>query len=149
MRYITLSVDENRQYRQRKIWPDLEVFVGFSDCDPRFFRLYCIPESYRQASAWAVSEGLGRETIFMQDDVWLPHGPGFENWFAQYDAAPLLILGQTEADGGVAPKAFSATPEIWELLAGVWTGEGRIIPAWMPIVEEYGLVLDVAKGLGG
>lgn len=78
----------------------------------------------------------------------MPNGPGFDKWQAKYET-PLLIFGQTEPDGRVAPKAFAASPEIWLLLAEVWDGEGRIIPAWMPIVEKYGEVLNVTRNLGG
>jgi hypothetical protein len=148
LRYISLSIDRARVHRQRRIWRDLEIFTGVTGCDPYNYRQVCIPQAYRNLSQWAVGEGLGRETIVMQDDVWLPHGPGFDRWFAQY-SAPLVVLGHTESNGGVAPKAFAADPEIWVMLSEVWTGEGRIIPAWMPIVSEYGLVLDVTRGLGG
>lgn len=149
MRYIAVSIDVTRQARMRRILPALEIFPGTEGCDADNYRLICIPDAYRRLADWAVGEGLDREAIVMQDDVWIPHGSGFDMWFAEYDQFPLLILGHTEPDGGVAPKAFSATPEIWSMLGEVWDGTSRIIPAWMPIVEEYGEVLDVTRGLGG
>lgn len=149
MRYVAVSIEPSRIDKLRWLLPDLEVFEGTRGCDLYNFRQVCIPDAYHRLGQWAVSEGLDRESIIMQDDVWIPHGPGFDGWIAEWAEVPFLILGQTESNGGVAPKAFSATPEVWQLLARVWDGERRIIPAWMPIVEEYGEVLNVTRGLGG
>lgn len=149
MRFVSISLDPSRIRVQRKVVPDLEVFEATGGCNNLDYRKVCIPKTYHRLGEWALAEGLGRETIVMQDDVWVPHGPGFDHWISEWAEVPLLILGQTEKSGAVAPKAFSATPEIWSLLAGVWTGEGRIIPAWMPIVEEHGTVLNVCQSMGG
>lgn len=149
MRYVAVSIDQHRIDILRRILPDVEVFEGTRGCDLYNFRQVCIPDAYHRLGQWALAEGLGRETIVMQDDVWIPHGPGFDDWISEWAEVPLLILGQTESTGNVAPKAFSATPEIWLLLADAWDGTGRIIPAWMPIVEQYGTVLNVCRGLGG
>lgn len=150
MRHIVVSIDRGRTDKLRRMYRGLEIFPGVDGCsdDPEDYRKVCIPQAYRNVTEWAVSEGLGREAIVMQDDVWMPNGPGFDKWQAKYET-PLLIFGQTEPDGGVAPKAFAASPEIWQLLAEVWDGEGRIIPAWMPIVKKYGKVLDVTRDLDG
>lgn len=148
MRIVSVSLDPSRIRIQRKLFPNLEVFEATGGCTSLDFRQVCIPKTYHRLGQWALSEGLGRETLVMQDDVWSPNGPGFDGWISEWAAMPLLILGQTEPSGQVAPKAFSASPEIWVRLAEVWDGEGRIIPAWMPIVEEYGMVLDVCRRLG-
>lgn len=148
MRYVAVSIDQSRIDKLRWIIPDVEVFEGTRGCDLYNYRQVCIPNTYHRLGEWAVSEGIGRETVVMQDDVWIPHGPGFDNWISEWDAEPFIILGQTEPNGQVAPKAFLAEQFIWRKLAQVWDGEGRIIPAWMPIVEEYGMVLDVTRGLG-
>jgi hypothetical protein len=148
MRFITLSVNAARVDRLRRFLPDIEVFAGTEGCDRSNYRTVCIPDSYYRFEQWAVAEGIGLETVVMQDDVWIPHGGGFEDMHYSYPSN-LIIYGRTEPDGTVVPKAFSATPAVHLLLADVWTGEGRIGPAWMPLVEEYGLVLDVTQDMGG
>lgn len=147
MRLVTISLDPSRVRKQRKVYPDLEVFEATGGCTNVDFRQVCIPETYRRLAVWAVEEGLGRSDIVMQDDVWGPNGDGLDGYNRSFDTS-LLIYGTTEVSGMVAPKMFSASPEVWQLLTEVWTGEGRIIPAWTPIVEEYGLVLDVCRNIG-
>lgn len=147
MRYVTISIDQLRAQQQRRMWPDLEVFPGVTGCGPDDYRVNCIPQAYRNVARSAVEEGWGRETIVMQDDVWMPHGPGFDLWNRPF-WNPLVVYGQREHDGRVAPKAFSATPEIWLQLQQVWNGTDRVIPSWQPIVEEHGLVLDVTRNIG-
>lgn len=141
MRIISVSLDPSRIRIQRKVFPDLEVFEATGGCTSLDFRQVCIPETYRRLAIWAVEVGLSRDDIVLQDDVWGPNGDGLEGYNASYDT-PLLIYGATERTGLVVPKMFSAAPYIWEALTEVWTGEGRIGPAWMPLVESVGLVLN-------
>lgn len=148
MRHIAISINGARVDRLRRFLPLIEVFPGTEGCTKADYRQVCIPNAYYRFEAWAVSEGIGIETIVMQDDVWLPHGPGFEDMHYSYPSN-LIIYGKTESSGIVVPKAFAATPAVHLLLKDVWTGEGRIGPAWMPVVEEYGLVLDVTAEMGG
>lgn len=144
MRLVTISLDPSRVRRQRRVFPTLEVFEATGGCTNLDYRDECIPETYRRLAIWAVGEALGRDDIVMQDDVWGPNGGGLAGYNLSFDT-PLLVYGNTESTGLVVPKMFSAALEIWELLKEVWTGEGRIGPAWQPIVEEYGLVLDVTR----
>jgi hypothetical protein len=147
MRLISISLDPTRVQIQRKIWPDLEVFEATGGCTSDY-RIVCIPKTYKRLAAHAVKHKWGRETVVAQDDVWPPHGPGFEAWQRSFQV-PLLIFGQRETPTAVAPKAFSADRAIWKRLKQVWDGKARVIPAWMPIVDNYGLVLDVTRELGG
>ncbi len=146
MRYIALSVRLDRFRRLQRLIPTVERFEGVSGCGPRDYRQDCIPKSYDILSDWAVEQKLDKGTIVMQDDVWLPHGPGFDAWVEEF-TEPLVVFGRTENTGIVVPKAFCATPTIWKLLAKKWNGKGRIGPAWMPTVEKHGLVLDVTRQL--
>lgn len=147
MRIITISLDPSRVRIQRKIWPTLEVFEATGGCTNLNYRDVCIPETYRRLALWALEENLGRDDIVMQDDVWGPNGPGFEAYNASFPTA-LLVYGRTEKTGLVVPKMFSAQGWVWQMLSEVWTGEGRISPAWAPIVEEYGMVLDETRNIG-
>lgn len=131
----------------RRIYPSVEKFEGVAGCGPDDYRWRCIPKSYQRLATQAVRQKWGRETVVLQDDVLIPQGAGLDSYNAKLDS-PFLIYGQTEPDGQVAPKAFSATPEMWAELGKVWDGKQRIIPAWMPLVETYGLVLDVVRDLG-
>lgn len=146
MRYVALSIRPDRIVKLRRFIPEVEVFPGVEGCGPSDYRQNCIPLSYRNAAATGKTEGWGRDVIFMQDDVWIPHGPGFDDWINSY-TQPLVVLGKTESTGIVIPKAFTAAFPIWGMLADVWTGEGRIGPAWMSVVEEWGVVLDVTQQL--
>lgn len=151
MRMITISIDRSRVDRLRRAYKVVEVFPGTEGCTPDTYREICIPDAHHRFADWAVEEGLGLESMFLQDDVLLPTGGDIlDRMTAEtYDETgkELIVFGQTEADGQVAPKAFTATPRIWEMIAGVWTGTGRIIPAWMPLVQEYGVVLNKARNI--
>lgn len=122
----------------------LEVFEATGGCTNLDYRDICIPETYRRLAIWAVDEGLSRDDIVMQDDVWGPNGGGLEGYNLSYETM-LLVYGTTESTGLVVPKMFSADETIWQALTEVWTGEGRIGPAWMPLVEEYGIVLNETR----
>ena len=148
MRIIVISVNPTRLQTMRRIFPTLELFEGTSGCDKENYREVCIPQTYHRLEEKAVAENWGRETIIFQDDVLLSLGPGLESYNNRFDIE-LLIYGTTEKDGTVAPKGFSASQMVHGLLAEAWDGTGRIIPAWMPIVSQYGLVLDVLRNLGG
>lgn len=148
IRVVVVSVDPGRVVTMERIYPKLEVFEGVTGCGPLDFRQQCIPKTYQKLAAHAVKQGWGRETVVVQDDVLLSHGPGLDLYNASFDTE-LLIFGKTETSGKVAPKAFSASPEMWVRLKKVWDGKGRIVPAWMPLVKKHGLVLDVTKDLGG
>lgn len=144
MRLITISLDPSRVRRQRRVYPTLEVFEASGGCTSLDYRDMCIPETYRRLALWALAEKLDRDDIVMQDDVWGPNGPGFEGYNLSFDT-PLLVYGNTEASGLIVPKMFSAMGWIWQMLSEVWTGEGRISPAWRPIVDEYGMVLNETR----
>ena len=148
MRIIVISINDTRLKTMRRIFPTLEHFQGTTGCDKENYREVCIPQTYKRLEEKAVAENWGRETIIFQDDVLLSLGPGLERYNARFDTE-LLIYGTTEPDGMVAPKGFSASPMVHGLLAEVWDGVSRIIPAWMPIVDQYGLVLDEVKQLRG
>jgi len=147
LRLVTISLNPGRVRIQRRIFPTLEVFEATGGCTNLDYRQVCIPETYRRLALWGVEEGLDRKTVVMQDDVWMPHGGGLEGYVDSFDT-PLLVFGTTEADGVVVPKAFSASPEIWQALTAVWDGETRIGPAWMPLIEQYGTVLNVTRNIG-
>lgn len=145
-RFIVISVDAGRLYNMRRLLPQFEVFTGTSGCTQHDYRQVCIPDTYKRLAEWAVEDGLGRESVVLMDDVWIPNGPGFDGWQRSFDV-PLLILGHDMDEGFVDPRAFSATPEIWVELSKVWRGEGRIWRDWDPVVKEYGMNLNLTKFL--
>lgn len=149
LRIVVISCDPGRWKAMQKIYPTAELFEATYGPDENYRQAY-IPKTYQRFEAFAVKKGLGRETVIFQDDVYMSHGGGtaMERYNNSFDTG-LLVYGQTEPSGMVAPKAFSASPEIHRKLAEVWEGTTRIGPAWMPLVEEHGVVLDVTRNLGG
>lgn len=143
---VVISIDPTRLNTMRRIFPTLRHFQGVNGCDQDNYRTVCIPRTYHRLGQTALIERWDRETIIFQDDVLLSMGRGLEEHNARFHV-PLLIYGQTESDRRVAPKAFSADRDIWHRLAGVWDGTGPVVGAWQPIVQEYGLVLDLTKDI--
>lgn len=141
---VVISIDPTRLQTMRRIFPALRHFEGVNGCGSDNYRTVCIPKTYHRLGQTALAERWDRETVVFQDDIVLSLGAGLERHNARFDV-PLLIYGQTESDRRVAPKAFSANRNIWRKLAEVWDGTGPIVGAWQPIVQEYGLVLDLVK----
>lgn len=149
MQIIVISINDKRLHTMRRMFPNARLFEGVSGCGKDNYREVCIPKTYQALEEKAVAENWGRETIIFQDDVLLSMGEkGLARHNDRFDTQ-LLIYGTTEKDGNVAPKGFSATPGIHAQLAAAWDGTGRIVPAWMPIVRQYGLVLDLLTNLSG
>lgn len=100
---------------------------------------HLIPISYAYLAHQAVREQWGLDTIIVQDDVRFTEDPLSES------SAKLVIYGQGD-ENHVCPRAFAATPEIWEELAGVWKG-GPVCLTWQPIVHKHGDILNVTEHL--
>lgn len=100
---------------------------------------YPIPISYAYLAHQAVDEGWGLDTVVVQDDVRFTEDPLPES------SASLVVYGQGDAKH-VCPRAFAATPDIWEQLAGVWKG-GPVCLTWRPVVRKHGAVLNVTRHL--
>lgn len=146
-RFFVISVDPSRLRNVSKFIPDFQVFEGTTGCSSLNFRQVCIPDTYKRLAEQAVAEQWDRDTVVMMDDVWIPHGPGFDRWQHEHDTS-LLVFGQTMSNGYIDPRAFSATPQLWGLLSSVWQGEGRIWADWDPVVKTQGMVLDLTRFIG-
>lgn len=148
LRVVVISINNTRLQTMRRIFPAAELFEGTTGCDKDNYREICIPKTYQRLEQKALADGWGRETVIFQDDVLLPMGAGLESYNARFDTE-LLVYGTSEPTGMVAPKGFSASPMVHGLLAEVWDGTARIVPAWTPIVNEHGLILNVLRNLSG
>lgn len=148
IRFVVVNTNPLRMERMLKFLPTAEVFQGTSGPYPNKRYAEYIPQTYQRLAQHAIEQKWGRETVVLQDDVWMPHGPGFEAMNASFDAA-LVVYGRTDSTGLICPLSFSATPKIWLELSKVWDGTTRICDAWRPIVDTYGLVLDLVKAMGG
>lgn len=149
MRLIAISISPSRIYKLQNIYRQtVEVFPGTEGCTAENYRDVCIPDAHHRQAQAAVAERLGLETVVMQDDVLLPTGGDILDRTVADADSELIVFGQTESTGIVVPKAWTATPRIWKLIAAVWTGVGKVGPAWMPIVESEGVVLDITRNIG-
>lgn len=120
---------------------DLERFEGVWNLTVGLSRPEAIAETYRDLLVAHAAAGWGHETVVFQDDVELLEIPA--------PTAPLTVYSVARPDGHVCPHAFSADAEARAALAEVWTGaeSGNVCNAWQPVIDDMGVVLNLAVHL--
>lgn len=140
IKVIHLDRDVERLGRLRRHYArtglDYELFPAVYS-DEKFVG---IAQTMHNVAVTAVGEGWDPGTVVCQDDVrWPRHIPE--------PSAPLTVYGTLSPSldgwGHICPRAFCATPAIWQLLLEVFDGVTKACDAWRPVVEEHGVILNI------
>jgi hypothetical protein len=127
MRRIVAVNHESQPERARALPKDWEAWLT----------PYSIGETYRWISRMAVDMGWDHHTILVQDDVRFTEVPVPGD-------TPLTVYGQTKDEGHICPRAFSATPEGWKELEGIWQPAPESLCYMFTLVaKDIGTVLDI------